>query len=116
MAWSQLHGVSTAVKVVLMLLAWATVIALAPLLPKWVERKSAEEYLRQLEQRQRAEQALQESVLQRDRIESALAEREAAYASLVESLPLNVFSKDGQGRFVHANQRFCEKAHGGFIG
>ena len=32
----------------------------------------------------------------------------AAYESLVESLPLNVFRKDLDGRIISANQRFCE--------
>ncbi len=32
----------------------------------------------------------------------------AEYQSLVESLPLNVFRKDLDGRIVSANQRFCE--------
>ena len=42
---------------------------------------------------------------------SALRETEAQYRSLVESLPLNVFVKDLEGRFLFANQRFCKLAH-----
>ena len=107
-AWLPLAGLTTATKVVLMILAWGTIIALAPLLPKWLERKSADEYLRQLAEREKAEQRLLESVTQRDRAEQALRARNAAYQSLVESLPLNVFHKDADGRFVSANQRFCD--------
>lgn len=40
--------------------------------------------------------------------EEALHETESRYQSLVESLPLNVFSKDREGRFVFANLRCCE--------
>jgi two-component system, sensor histidine kinase and response regulator len=39
--------------------------------------------------------------------EEAVRNSEALYHSLVETLPLNVFRKDLQGRFTFANQRFC---------
>jgi PAS domain S-box-containing protein len=42
------------------------------------------------------------------RAELALRDSEALYHSLVETLPLNVFRKDRQGRFTFANQRFCQ--------
>jgi PAS domain S-box-containing protein len=47
-------------------------------------------------------------VLQRQRIEKALRDSETLFASLVESLPQNIFRKDREGRFVFANRRFCE--------
>ncbi len=47
----------------------------------------------------------------RHRAEKALREYEAAYRSLVESLPLNLFRKDLEGRIVSANQRFCDSLH-----
>ncbi len=40
--------------------------------------------------------------------EAARLEREAHYASLMESLPLNVLGKDLDGRFVFGNQRFFD--------
>lgn len=43
--------------------------------------------------------------------EAALRDTEAQYRSLVESLPLNVFVKDLEGRFLFANQGFCHMAH-----
>ncbi len=45
---------------------------------------------------------------ERRKAEQALRESEALYHSLVESLPCNVFRKDLEGRFIFANQRFCE--------
>lgn len=42
------------------------------------------------------------------RAERALRDSEALYHSLVESLPMNVFRKDMQGRFTFANRLFCE--------
>jgi PAS domain S-box-containing protein len=47
-------------------------------------------------------------ISERLRVEQALRDTEASYQSLVESLPLNVFCKDMQGRFVFVNQRFCD--------
>jgi PAS domain S-box-containing protein len=47
-------------------------------------------------------------VTRRRRSELALRDSEALYHSLVETLPLNVFRKDRQGRFTFANQRFCQ--------
>ena len=42
------------------------------------------------------------------RAERAVRDSEALYHSLVESLPMNVFRKDMQGRFTFANRLFCE--------
>ncbi len=71
-----------------------TLIALVPTIPKVLALRSPHELEREIAERQRAEQALRES--------------EALYTSLVESLPLNVFRKDIQGRIVFANQRMCD--------
>jgi PAS domain S-box-containing protein len=46
-------------------------------------------------------------VTQRERAEEALRDSEALYHSLVESLPLNLFRKDREGRYTFANTRFC---------
>ncbi|MGC1273390.1 MAG: PAS domain S-box protein, partial [Planctomycetaceae bacterium] len=50
-------------------------------------------------------------VTSRKATEAALRNTEAQYRSLVESLPLNVFVKDLEGRFLFANQRFCRMTH-----
>jgi two-component system sensor histidine kinase/response regulator len=41
------------------------------------------------------------------RAREALADSEALYHSLVESLPQNIFRKDLNGRFTFANKKFC---------
>ena len=87
-------GVAAALKVVVAFIAWVWVIVLIPLLPKLLEARSAEEFTTLLSKHEEAEQALRET--------------EAVYKSLIESLPLNVFRKDLKGRFVDANQRFCD--------
>ena len=51
---------------------------------------------------------LEREIAGRKHAEEALLASKAAYESLVESLPLNVFRKDLDGRIVSANQRFCE--------
>jgi len=56
----------------------------------------------------RANEELQREIAERKRFEQTLRESEALHHSLVESLPLNVFRKDLQGRIQFANQRFCE--------
>ena len=53
---------------------------------------------------------LEREIADRMRAEEALLASKAAYESLVESLPLNVFRKDLDGRIISANQRFCESA------
>jgi sigma-B regulation protein RsbU (phosphoserine phosphatase) len=46
-------------------------------------------------------------ITERKRAELALADSEALYHSLVESLPVCIIRKDLQGRFTFANQAFC---------
>jgi PAS domain S-box-containing protein len=46
-------------------------------------------------------------ITKRKEAEEALKESRALFHSLVESMPQNVFSKDLDGRFVFANQRYC---------
>jgi len=47
--------------------------------------------------------------VQRKQAEEALAESEAFYHSLVESLPQCIFRKDLEGRFTFGNSRFCNE-------
>ncbi len=47
-------------------------------------------------------------VTNRIRAEAELEESKAIYHSLVESLPINVFRKDREGRVVFANNKYCE--------
>ncbi len=50
-------------------------------------------------------------ITERQKAEQALKDSEALYHSLVESLPLHVFRKDLQGRFTFANESFCHTLH-----
>src|SRR5438132_71745 len=44
----------------------------------------------------------------RKQAEEALKDSEALYHALVENLPLNIFRKDLEGRFIFGNRRFCD--------
>jgi two-component system cell cycle sensor histidine kinase/response regulator CckA len=46
-------------------------------------------------------------ITERRRAEDALRKSETLFHSLIESLPQNIFSKDLEGRFTFANQRYC---------
>ncbi|NLG35772.1 MAG: PAS domain S-box protein [Lentisphaerae bacterium] len=50
---------------------------------------------------------LKEVISSRKRTEAELRESRSRFESLVESMPQNVFSKDLEGRFTFANQRYC---------
>ena len=50
---------------------------------------------------------LRTEIDERIRAEEALRASQTLLHSLVESLPQNIFSKDGQGRFIFVNQRYC---------
>lgn len=52
--------------------------------------------------------AVARDVTERIAAERRLSESQAIYLSLVESLPISVFRKDYKGRFVFANQLFCD--------
>ncbi len=45
---------------------------------------------------------------ERKKAELALRESQELYHSLVEQLPINVYRKDADGRFVYVNSRFCQ--------
>src|SRR5678815_1366902 len=92
--WWPAYRLALVVKILMAVLSWGTVMALFPLLPQWLASKSEEE--------------VQAQVAEVQETEAALREQEAVYKSLVEGLPLNVFRKDLRGRFVDANQLFCE--------
>ena len=55
-----------------------------------------------------AKERLEKEIADRRRAEQALRESEAIYHALVESLPLNVFRKDLEGKVVFGNQRYCD--------
>ena len=47
--------------------------------------------------------------IERTRMERRLRDEEALYHSLVETLPLNIFRKDREGRFTFGNGRFLQE-------
>lgn len=67
------------------------------------------EMLGQIQQRDAALQAARDLLEQRvkERTEE-LRQSQALYHSLIEHLPVHVYRKDHEGRFVFANSQFCE--------
>lgn len=92
--WWPAYRLTVVVKILMAIFSWGTVIALYPLLPHWLAHRSDAEF--------------QAQVAANRQTQNALLEQEAAYTSLVEGLPLNVFRKDLRGRFVDANTLFCK--------
>ncbi len=69
-----------------------------------------QEQVRQLRQHvQRLEDRLARARARRQEAEQSLYDSEAIYHSLVENLPISLFRKDMDGRFIYANEPFCEK-------
>lgn len=53
-------------------------------------------------------QAAQQELVERRQVEQALRQSEALFHSLVETLPLNIFRKDADGRFIFINSLYCQ--------
>jgi PAS domain S-box-containing protein len=51
---------------------------------------------------------LREQIAERMQTEEAFRESQSLYLSLVEHLPVNVYRKDREGRYLFANSRFCQ--------
>jgi PAS domain S-box-containing protein len=67
------------------------------------------EQVRQLNQRvNKLTARLTRSRASRQKAEESRLESEANYHSLVENLPISLFRKDLEGRFIYANEPFCE--------
>ena len=51
---------------------------------------------------------LTREIAEREKAELALRESQGLYHSLVEQLPISVYRKDANGRYVYANSNFCK--------
>ena len=51
---------------------------------------------------------LEEDLHRQRAVNDAQAEAQSLFLSLIDSLPLNVFSKDKEGRFILANRQYCQ--------
>ena len=92
--WWPAYPLEGVVKLVAAVVCWASAIILVLLVPRVLTLKTIDKAREEATELRRAEVALMES--------------EAIYASLVDSLPLNMFRKDLQGRLVFANKRYCD--------
>ena len=72
------------------------------------EKKSRAELMEELGQLRRRVAELESLECERTQPEEALRNSEALYHSLVESIPMNVFRKDLEGKFTFSIKLFCE--------
>ncbi|MBD1911620.1 MULTISPECIES: PAS domain S-box protein [unclassified Leptolyngbya] len=62
----------------------------------------------ELEERRRAEAALEQLALERQKTLLSLQESEQRYATLAASVPVGIFRTDAEGNCIYVNQRCCE--------
>ncbi|MDH7474919.1 MAG: GAF domain-containing protein, partial [Anaerolineae bacterium] len=72
-----------------------------------MENKTTEQLLQEIAELRRRLAELEAAEAEHKRVVEALRGSEALFHSLIESLPQNIFSKDLEGRFTFANQRYC---------
>jgi len=80
-------------KLVAAVVSWATLLSFVPFISRSLSGGSWGD--------------LQLHITNREKAEQQLREVEAAHRSMVESLPLNLFRKDREGRFVEVNKRMA---------
>jgi two-component system sensor histidine kinase/response regulator len=66
---------------------------------------------RQTGQLRQANADLQRQEAERQRADEVLRDSQTLYSSLVETLPVQVLRKNIEGRFIFANQSFCQLIH-----
>jgi two-component system sensor histidine kinase/response regulator len=92
--WWPAYRFTGLLKFVTAVVSWGTLLSFVPFMSRSLSGGSWND--------------LELQVSKRQKVEQQLAEAEAAHQSLVESLPLNLFRKDLQGRFVEVNRRLVE--------
>jgi two-component system, sensor histidine kinase and response regulator len=98
-SWRQMLVFGSGSLVLLMVLAW------------WISRAIRDQVLAIERGRQKAHQLMQEQRAanqELERLAVALTTSEVFLQSLVENLPVYIYRKDTEGRFIFANKRFCE--------
>jgi two-component system, sensor histidine kinase and response regulator len=106
-SWQQMIIVGAACSVLFLWLAWLISRAIGGQVKAIDHARSEAESGRQTGQRLIQEQQLATAEL--ERTTTALAASEAFLQSLVENVPVNIFRKDREGRFIFVNRRFCER-------
>jgi two-component system sensor histidine kinase/response regulator len=104
--WRQMLVFGVACLAVFWLLAWFISRAIAHRVLAIDLAKAEAESGRQTAQRLMQEQ--QGANLELERLASALTTSEVFLQSVVENLPVAIYRKDIQGRFIFANKRFCD--------
>jgi len=104
--WQQMLIFGAGCLVLLLLLAWLISRAIGDQVVAIELAKAEAESGRQTAQRLMQEQQAANREL--ERLAAALATSETFLQSLVENLPVYIYRKDTEGRFIFANKRFCD--------
>ena len=104
--WRQMLVFGVACLAVFWVLAWLISRAIAHRVVAINLAKAEAESGRQTAQRLMQEQ--QSANLELERLAAALTTSEVFLQSLVENLPVAIYRKDIEGRFIFANKRFCD--------
>lgn len=91
--WWPAYRFAALLKLMAALVSWATLLSFIPFISRTFSGNTWSDLQLQITRRQEVEQQLREA--------------EAAHRSMVESLPLHLFRKDLQGRFVEVNKRLA---------
>jgi PAS domain S-box-containing protein len=92
--WWPAYRFSILLKFIAATVAWATLLSFVPFVSRIISGGTWSDLQLQIHRRQEVEQRLLET--------------EAAHRSMVENLPLHLFRKDLQGRFVEVNKRLAD--------
>jgi PAS domain S-box-containing protein len=90
--WWPAYRFAALLKLLAAVVSWATLLSFVPFISRTLSGGTWSD--------------LQLQITRRKQVEQQLLEAEAAHRSMVESLPLNLFRKDLQGKFVEVNKRF----------
>jgi two-component system sensor histidine kinase/response regulator len=104
-SWQQMLVVGAACSILFLLLAWLISRAIRDQVNAIEWAKKEAESGRQTAQRLMLEQ--QAVTMELEKTAEALSTSEAFLKSLVNNLPINIYRKGKEGRFIFANEHFC---------
>lgn len=92
--WWPAYRFAALLKLMAAVVSWATLLSFVPFISRSISGGTWSD--------------LQLQITRREEVEQQLREAEAAHRSMVDSLPLHLFRKDLQGRFVEVNKRLAD--------
>lgn len=110
--WWPAYRLAGVIKLATAVVSWATVLVLMPAIPLALALRGPEELEEEVKARTedltRANQALAREIAERKRVEEALRDSEERFRSIVTQTTAGIAEVDLEGRFVLANERYCQ--------